>query len=73
MVPLFFFFFRGAACAAFAGALSIGISSSVGGADDSAESESVSDMLGVVGGGSKLHERRGTSSTARARRNRCMR
>ena len=48
MVPLFFFFFRGAAFEPFAGAFSTGISSSVGGAEDSADSESDSDMAGVV-------------------------
>ena len=47
MVPLFFFFW-GAAFEAFAGADSTGISSSVGGAEESTESESESDMFAVV-------------------------
>jgi hypothetical protein len=47
MVPLFFFF-GGAALVGFARADSTGISSSVGGAEESAESESDSDMIAVV-------------------------
>lgn len=47
MVP-FFFFFLGAAFPVFAGAASTGISSSVGGADESAESESESLMFVVT-------------------------
>lgn len=47
IVP-FFFFFLDAVFAPFAGALSTGISSSVGGAEESAESESESDMFAVV-------------------------
>lgn len=49
MVP-FFFFFWFAPFAAFAGAASTGISSSVGGALESAESESESDIFGVAVG-----------------------
>lgn len=63
MVP-FFFFFLGAAFALFAGTSSTGISSSVGGAEESAESESESDMFAVV----VVVRGRGWNSTREERR-----
>ena len=60
---LFFFFFLAAAFAPFAGPASTGISSSVGGAEESAESESEPDMVAVEvvvrgGGWSSTREER---------------
>ena len=60
---LFFFFFLAATFAPFAGPVSTGISSSVGGAEESAESEYESDMVAVVvvvrgGGWSSTREER---------------